>query len=104
MRIRPLVGEALVRLIPQEMDGSIHIPDCAQTPQSSPDNIYSKPQAQKARIIELGAWPQKGKFSVLPPAPKGAIVLINPHVGKEVSLGDSKLKIVRYDDLLAVLA
>ena len=105
MSIRPLQGYCLVQVLPDDtMTASgLHLPELSDNP--TPEQI-KKRGPLKARVLEIGKWPQTSNgLSRLPHFFKGSTVLVSEYSGTKLnrSIG-TKLKLVKQDDVLAVLS
>jgi chaperonin GroES len=100
--IRPLTGQALIRLLPpdEKTDGGLFLPDIAQ---DSPQGEKAKPR--RGLVIAIGPWrTTKDGFAILPDFQPGDTVLLSEYLGTKLTraIGES-LRLCRVDDVLAVL-
>lgn len=97
MNVRPLTGQVLVRILPDEYEGLIfHDPTLAERGEKSPP--------RKAVVLAVGPWRKtKQGFSVLPDIHVGQRVLVSEYVGTKLTrnLGEN-LRLMRVEDVLAV--
>lgn len=102
MKIRPLTGQVLVKLLPpDEKDGSIFVTEQV----SSPDNIYAKSRPRRGVIVGIGPWKKtKNGLGVLPPVKPRDTVILSPYKGQNLTrdIADNMV-LVNSDDILAVL-
>lgn len=102
MEIRPLTGQVLIRLLPQDTftDGGLVLPDVAkESPQGK------KRQPRKGLVIAVGKWRKtKQGFSILPEIHAGQRVLVSEYLGTKLTrhIGEH-LRLCRIDDVLAIL-
>lgn len=99
MNLRPLRGQCLVEILPDTATGPIIIPETAE----QRDNMGKLPPL-RAFVRRLGPWPQKkGGRCVLPEFTPGDTVIVSQYAGQKLkSLGD-KFRLVKVDDVLAVV-
>lgn len=94
MKLRPLQGQVLIRMDPQEAvtDGGIIIPDKHQE------------KAQFGIVLKTGIWKQYNDGSLKPfPVKKGERVLVNKRAGRWLHGEKSRLKLVPMEFVLAVV-
>lgn len=107
--IRPLSGQVLIRVLPPETrsSGGIEIPQRRKSPEEvQQDNHHPEPPPPQIGVVEaIGPWPRlKNGMAVLPPFPPGAKVLVREGSGAKLNRGiGERLKLIRTDDVLAVL-
>lgn len=93
MKIRPLQGQVLIRMDPQESvtNGGIIIPEKYQD------------KALLGRVIKHGIWRQFKDGSLRSfPIKKGDRVIVNKRRGRWIHSERQRLKIVDQDDILAI--
>lgn len=102
MNIRPLKGQALVRLIPKDYQtlSGLYLPDIA---------LERKPgereQPVKALIVALGPWRTgRNGFAIVPEVHAGQRVIVTVYKGTKVTRGIGEhLMLVDVEDILGVL-
>lgn len=109
MKLRPLIGQVLVEVLPQEKTstGGIAFPD--EMP-LSPEAVQAghrhptPPEPLTCIVRAIGPWPKaKNGLAVLPDFKKGQRVLIPKHAGIEMEKEIGRnFRMVRYDQVLAV--
>ena len=107
--IRPLTGCILIRVLPpkEQSEGGITIPQHTITPEEQQQlNHHPEPPPPDIGIVEaIGPWPKTPDGKMIPPPfPPGAKVLVREGSGQKLhrDIGE-RLKLVRTDDVLAVL-
>jgi co-chaperonin GroES (HSP10) len=100
MSVRPLRGQVLVRLLPQDFhtNGGLHLPELF-----AEDNEKAMPR--KGVVVSIGSWRKtKDGHSILPDFRPGSRVLFNEYAGKRLTrdFGEN-YRMCKIDDLLAVL-
>lgn len=102
MKIKPLTGQVLVRLLPpDEMEGSLFVANG----ESNQENIYAKSRPRKGVIVGIGPWRKtKNGLGVLPPVKPRDTVLLSPYKGQNLTrdIADNMI-LINSDDILAVL-
>jgi co-chaperonin GroES (HSP10) len=107
--IRPLTGQILLRILPpkERSEGGIELHQHTVTPQEQEQlNHHPEPPPPDVGIVEaIGPWKVlKNGMMVPPPFPPGSKVLVREGSGQKLSRNvGEKLKLVRLDDVLAVL-
>lgn len=94
MKLRPLQGQVLVKMDPQESvtDGGILIPDAHQE------------KAQIGTVLKHGIWKQFNDGSLKPfPVKRGDRVLVNRRMGRWLHGEKERLKLVPMEFVLAVV-
>jgi co-chaperonin GroES (HSP10) len=102
MRIRPLCGQILVELLPNDerSSGGIFIPS------NAPDHERGeKSKPFRALVCEVGPWKKTRQgFALIPEIQVGQTVLATPYCGAKLSHSVSnRLLLIRQDDVLAVI-
>ena len=100
-RIRPLKGQALVELLPEEAEshGGIALPENARVK----DSIGRMP-ACAARVLALGIWPTTSTGRMLAyEVHAGSLVLVDPAIGKNVGAELKRLKLYDHREILAAI-
>jgi chaperonin GroES len=102
MNLRPLTGQVLVEILPENSvtAGGLFIPDTAKVK----DDMGKLPPL-KARVIRLGRWPQKKNgLCALPEFSPGDTVLVSQYSGEKVKSLGQMFRLVGLDDVLAKLS
>lgn len=108
MKVRPMAGQVLIRVLPPETvsSGGIELPWHRLSAEERMERNHNPEMpAPEIGIVEaIGPWPQKNGLHELPPFPEGAKVVFRPGAGQNCNrnLGE-RLKLIRTKDLLAVL-
>lgn len=100
MTIMPLRGQCLIEILPNaDTIGGVVIPDGVEVMDKG-----GKLPPVKGIVRKLGRWPQKPNgLCVLPEFSPGDAVLLSQYVGQKLhSLGD-RYRLVRVEDVLAVI-
>lgn len=109
MRIRPLQGQVLIRILPPDTHsaGGIEFPQRHLSPEEvqASHRDPSPPPPEYGVVEAIGPWPAlKNGLHILPPFGVGARVLVGFHTGQKLSRGISdRLRLVRTSDVLAVI-
>lgn len=107
MKVRPLPGQVLIRVLPPEQTGKIVLPQVTLSAEERQQRSRNpEPPPPDIGIVEAtGPWQQRGKAYVMPPVYVGQKVLVREGSGQKCTrnIGE-KLKLVRNEDLLAVLS
>ena len=106
MRIKPLTAQVLVLLLPpDDMDGSIVLPDIAHDATPTHENMYVRKKHRKGIVQEIGPWKKtKTGHAILPDFKRGDTVVLNPYVGQKLTHGvDDHLRLVSVDDIIGVV-
>lgn len=111
MRVRPLTGQVLIEILPEETQsyGGIFLPQDLSTPPEIVQESHRNPQKpsknQVGIVREIGNWPKLANgMALMPEFGKGAKVVFNPWRGTTMQRGISeRFKMVSQDDILAVL-
>ncbi len=108
MRVRPLTGKVMVRVLgPIEASSIIETPDRHVPPEEQQVlNHKPTPPLPLVGIVEsIGPWPTlKNGLRLLPPFVEGAKVLLRAGSGQQLARGvGEKLRMVDTNDVLAVL-
>lgn len=100
MKIRPLTGQVLVRVLKPDYrtETGLYIPDIAQGASRG-----EKQQPFKAVVIALGPWKKNKKgYGFLPDFGVGQTVICTPYSGQKLSWDVSGVyQLVRSEDVLA---
>lgn len=110
-KIKPLTGQALLQLIPDEsnLPSNLIVPDRylsaeeVQERHRTPED--TKPKPRIAVVREIGAWPKtKNGLLRLPEFGKGSKVIVSALVGTRMqrNIGE-QFVMVSIDDVLAVI-
>lgn len=108
--IRPMSGQVLLRILPPETrsKGGIELPQHRLSPEEQMERNHhpEPPPPEMAYVEAIGPWKRlKNGLAQLPPFPAGSTVLIRPSSGQELSRNvNEKLRLVRVEDVLAVLS
>lgn len=109
-RIRPLTGQVLIEVLPEDRKsaGGIELPDYTLSAEYQQERAHkpTPPKPVQGVVCEIGPWPKtSGGLSVLPEFGIGARVLVGFHAGVKMqrNIGE-KFRMVRYDQVLAVLS
>lgn len=99
-KLHPFQGQVLIALFPADtMRNGLFLPD----KRNEKDKIGRQPAA-RARVLDLGCWPQaKNKQLMAYEFKKGDVVLVDLAVGKDMSDGPDRYKLIDYSQVLAVL-
>lgn len=110
MRIKPLLGQVLIEVLPPETKtaGGVDLPE--ERP-LSPEFVEEthrdpvKPAKNHIGIVRAcGPWPKtKNGLLRMPEFGLGQKVVFNPFTGTELTGRGHRLRMVRQDDVLAVL-
>ena len=102
MQIKPLRGQALVRLIPRDYQSTagLVLPDTAFERKPG-----EKEQPVKAVVLAVGPWrTARNGYSILPEVQPGQRVIVTVYKGTKVTRGlGEHLMLVDVDDILGVL-
>lgn len=102
MQIRPLKGQALIRLIPRDYQSTagLVLPDVAFERKPG-----EKEQPVKAVVVAIGPWRTgRNGFAVLPEIQVGQRVIATVYKGTKVTRGIGEhLMLVDVEDILGVL-
>jgi co-chaperonin GroES (HSP10) len=101
MNILPLKGQCLVELLPRDTTefGLITIPESVEIKDGR-----GKLPPVRAIVRRLGRWPQKPNgLAVLPEFSPGDCVIVSQYAGQKLKRLDDKFRLVRVEDVLAVL-
>jgi chaperonin GroES len=98
MKIKPLTGQCLLKVLPQpSIQAGLHLPDIA----------HDRARGEKekpffAQVLEVGPWPKVNGFSVLPEVAPGDKVLVTFYAGTKLrrEIGEN-LRLCPTDDILA---
>lgn len=105
--IRPLTGEVFLRLLPETHSaGGIEFPQRSVTPeeQQQLNHRPTPPPPLTAQIVAIGPWRVlPNGMRVPPPFPPDSKVVLRPGSGRDLEYGTQKFKVVKMDDILAVL-
>ena len=102
MEIKPLTGQVLLRLMPNEAfsDAGLMLPDIY-----TGNEPGKKALPRKAVVMAIGPWRKtKQGFAVLPEIKLGDKVLVSEYLGTKLTrnIGEN-LRLCRVDDVLAVV-
>lgn len=110
-KIRPLTGQVLIEVLPTDnkTPGGIDLPEVVRV---SPDVVQEqshdpqKPVPPNIGIVRaIGPWPKlPNGMTLLPEFGVGARVAFNPYRGDQLRYETKPLRLVRLDDVLAVLS
>lgn len=109
MRIKPLTGQVLIRILPRDTRsaGGIELPQRHLSPEEVQDTHRDpRPPPPEQGIVEaIGPWPAlKNGLRLLPPFQVGARVIVGHHAGQQLSRHiNERLRLVNYEDVLAVM-
>jgi co-chaperonin GroES (HSP10) len=109
MRIKPLTGHVLIKVLPPDTvtSGGIQIPNHTFSPEEQQQRAHhpEPPPPLKCKVLEIGPWKKlKNGLALLPPFTTNATVLIRNGSGKPLNYGmTEELRLVRNEDVLAVL-
>lgn len=109
MRIKPLTGQVLIRILPRDTrsPGGIELPEHTASPEEVQEASHHPiPPPPEMGIVEsIGPWPAlRNGLRVLPPFVVGNRVIIGANSGQQMHRGiGDRLRMVRYDQVLAVL-
>lgn len=102
MNIRPLTGQCLVEILPENKitEGGITIPDTAKFK----DNVGKLPP-MTAMVWRVGPWPKKKNGLALIPevAPRDR-VLVSQYAGQKLKYLGGRFRLVPIGDILAKLS
>lgn len=108
--IRPMTGCVLIQLEPPEQRtaSGIELPQRRLTPEEVQERNHrpEPPPPDIGTVLAIGPWPTLANgLKVLPPFSPGAKVLVREGSGQKLrrNIGE-RLKLVRTDDVLAVLS
>lgn len=92
MKLRPMQGIVLVKMDKQEaVTNGIHIPEKHQE------------KATTGTVLKHGIWKQNKLGNLIPfPVKRGDRVVINKRMGRWIHGEQSRLKLVRMEDVLGV--
>lgn len=109
MRVKPLTGQVLVEIIPEDKksSGGIDLPEHTLSPEEVQDTHHNpqKPPGVLALVAEIGPWPlTKNGLLQMPEFGRGSTVVIPPHCGTEINWHyGCRLKMLQQSDVLAVI-
>lgn len=109
MRVKPLTGQVLIQLLPEEKQsaGGIELPDHTLSPEEVQEQHRhpTPPPGIRGRVVEIGPWPRlRNGMCLLPEFGRGSVVVIPPRAGIEMDWqSQRRLKMVKQSDVLAVL-
>lgn len=106
MRIRPLTGQVLVIILPDDSEhNGILLPDGASIQEPKEQDPLQRRQWRKGIVREIGPWRRtKNGFGILPPFGIGATVIIPETSGQKLNLeSNANMRLVKSDDVIAVL-
>ncbi len=108
MKVRPLTGQVLIRVLPpqQRTDSGIELPQVTLSAEERQQRSHHpEPPPPDIGIVEaVGPWQRKANGYVMPPVQVGAKVVVREGSGIKCNrnIGE-KLKLIRNEDLLAVI-
>lgn len=110
MRIRPLTGQVLVRILPRDTrsPGGIELPEVHLSPEAVQETHRnpSPPPPEMGIVEAIGKWPKtRSGMLLMPEFGVGARVVVGHHAGQQLarSMGE-KLRLVNVREVLAVLS
>lgn len=89
MKIRPLPGQVLVELVPDPGASAFEL---------------NPTSGKYARVREVGPWPMINGRAHLPQFKRGDLVVVPTRAPKEIRGITERLKILDYDEVLAVIS
>jgi co-chaperonin GroES (HSP10) len=108
MRIKPLTGQVLVEVLPDDKRsaGGIDLPEHTKSPEEHQEAAHrpTMPPGIKATVLAIGPWPKtRTGLARMPEFGLGSCVLIGPNAGLDLHGLGQRLKMVRNEQVLAVL-
>lgn len=110
MKIKPLTGQVLVEILPDDKRsaGGIEFPEHTLSPEEvqATHRNPQKPPPWKGIVREIGAWPKlRNGMALLPEFGIGATVVVGHNAGIQMqrNIGE-RFRMVLLDEVLAVLS
>lgn len=108
MNIKPLPGEALIEILPEDAatPSGIVLPQVSLSPEEVQARHVNpqKPRDYKGLVRKIGPWPKLGNgLAVMPEFKIGDTVLVGFNCGTPMRYGHGNFRIVRQGDVIAVL-
>lgn len=96
--IKPFSGQALVEILPEESISPAGIVLVRDKPDRN-----NKQETVRGKVLAIGPWKKtKDGRAIMPEFKRGDLVFLSPYLGMELQDGNRRLRLVKWDDILAL--